>query len=475
MATTFRGAPPTLSLSPPTASDQRLVMALAARFSTAASSLVFHASCEKIPTVLSSAASTTASTATQFTTSVQRNANIAKLQAGYLFPEIKRRRDAHLQKNPDANIISLGIGDTTEPIPLVISEAMAEKARALATLDGYSGYGAEQGDQALREAVANVLYAGTGRTPSEIFVSDGAKCDISRLQLLFGPAVSMACQDPSYPAYVDTSVMMGQTGTFVPALQQYSNISYLRCDAANGFFPDLEGSTRTDIVFFCSPNNPTGQAATRKQLEELVEFARKNGSIIVYDSAYAIYISDPNCPKSIYEIPGAEEVAIETGSFSKYVGFTGVRLGWTVVPSALRFSDGSSVSSDFNRVMTTCFNGASNVAQAGGLACLTPEGLKAMADLVEFYKENARILKDTFESLGYKALGGENAPYVWVEFPGKSSWDVFEEILTQANVVTTPGSGFGPGGEGFVRASAFGHRKNILEASQRLKELLGKR
>ncbi|KAH8971502.1 hypothetical protein BDL97_02G146400 [Sphagnum fallax] len=409
---------------------------------------------------------------TNYTTAVKRNENLTKLQAGYLFPEIGRRRTLHMQKYPDAKVISLGIGDTTEPIPRVITAAMEEKARALSTLEGYSGYGAEQGETALRAGLATAFYGGVDVNANEIFVSDGAKCDIARLQMLFGPEVTMAVQDPSYPAYVDTSVMVGQTGRFQQESQQYGKIVYMKCLPENNFFPDLSEVPRTDIIFFCSPNNPTGAAATRKQLKELVTFARKNGSIILYDSAYAIYMSDDN-PKSIYEIPGAKEVAIEIASFSKYAGFTGVRLGWTIVPSELRYGDGFPVIKDFNRITCTCFNGACNVAQAGGLACVSPEGLKAIHEMVGFYKENTRILVDTFTSLGFKTFGGQNAPYVWVQVPGKSSWDVFAEILEKTHIVTTPGSGFGPGGEGFIRASAFGHRENIIEASRRLKEFFG--
>ncbi|CAI5964123.1 unnamed protein product, partial [Closterium sp. NIES-64] len=452
-------------------------------------------------------------------------------------PQIARRRRAHLEKHPDAKIISLGIGDTTEPIPDVITAAMAKRAQGLSTPAGYSGYGAEQGEQALRAAICATWYSKLGITEDEVFVSDGAKCDIARLQMMFGADVTMACQDPSYPcipiptgravravstpaflvpphaplrpAYVDTSVMMGQTGLYVPETQQFGNVTYLRCTPENDFFPDLASAPRTDIIFFCSPNNPTGRAASRQQLQQLVDFARTNGSIIVYDCAYAIYIEDDS-PKSIYEIPGADEVAIETGSFSKYAGFTGVRLGWfvvaietgsfskyagftgvaietgsfskyagftgvrlgwSVVPAALRYADGHPVRADFNRVTCTCFNGASNVSQAGGLACLSPEGLEAMASLVSFYKENAAILKSTFQSLGFETHGGDNAPYVWVRFPGRSSWDVFAEILEKADIVTTPGSGFGPGGEGFVRASAFGNRANIEEAARRITKL----
>ncbi|KAF8721374.1 hypothetical protein HU200_023085 [Digitaria exilis] len=371
-----------------------------------------------------------------YKTSVPRNANMAKLQAGYLFPEVIHYFHLFL-------FLLLLSCD-------LVSDSLA---RALSTIDGYSGYGAEQGEKKVRAAIAATYYADLGIEDSDIFVSDGAKCDISRLQ-----------------AYVDSSVIMGQTGLYQQDVQKYGNIEYMRCNPENGFFPDLSTVPRTDIIFFCSPNNPTGAAASRDQLTKLVKFAKDNGSIIVYDSAYAMYISDDS-PKSIFEIPGAKEVAIETASFSKYAGFTGVRLGWTVVPKELLFSDGHPVAKDFNRIVCTCFNGASNIAQAGGLACLSPEGLKAMHDVVGFYKENTEIIVDTFTSLGFNVYGAKNAPYVWVHFPGRNSWDVFAEILEKANVVTTPGSGFGPGGEGFVRVSAFGHRENIIEAARRLKQL----
>lgn len=403
--------------------------------------------------------------------SVKRNANFGKLQAGYLFPEIARRRRAHQEKYPDAKVISLGIGDTTEPLPQYIADAMAKAAAGLATREGYSGYGAEQGQGALREAVASVIYPGI-RSADEIFISDGSKCDIARIQMMFGSQHTVAVQDPAYPVYVDTSVIMGMTGGYNGA--GFDNVEYMPCTPENSFFPDLAKAKRTDIIFFCSPNNPTGAAATREQLTELVAFARKNGSLIVYDAAYALFISDPNCPKTIFEIPGAEEVAIETCSFSKYAGFTGVRLGWTVVPKALKFADGSSVHADWNRVMTTCFNGASNVVQAGGLACLQPEGLKEMHGLISFYKENAAILRQTFLDLGFSVYGGTDAPYIWVGFPGQKSWDVFAEILEKTHIVTTPGSGFGPAGEGYVRVSAFGSRDNITEAVRRFKEVFAK-
>lgn len=405
-----------------------------------------------------------------YKTKVFRNANMAKLQAGYLFPEIARKKQAHLLKYPDAQVISLGIGDTTEPIPEVITSAMAKRAHALSTLEGYSGYGAEQGEKPLRSAIASTFYGDLGIEEDDIFVSDGAKCDISRFQILFGSNVTMAVQDPSYPAYVDSSVIMGQTGEFQKEVEKYGKIEYMKCTPENGFFPDLSNISRTDVIFFCSPNNPTGSTATREQLTQLVQFAKENGSIIVFDSAYALYVSDDS-PRSIFEIPGAQEVAIETSSFSKYAGFTGVRLGWTVVPKGLLFADGFPVAKDFNRIVSTCFNGASNIPQAGGLACLSPEGLKAMRDVISFYKENTDIIVDTFNSLDFNVYGGINAPYVWVHFPGRSSWDVFGEILDKTHVVTTPGSGFGPGGEGFIRVSAFAHRENVLEACKRFKQL----
>ena len=404
-------------------------------------------------------------------TGVARNANIAKLQAGYLFPEIAKRRNAHQEANPDARVISLGIGDTTEPIPAVITDAMAGAAKGLNTLEGYSGYGAEQGKPDLRAGLCEAFYKGV-MEPDEIFVSDGSKCDISRLQMMLGPGRSVAVQDPSYPAYVDSSVITGQTGEFDEASGQFDDIVYMTCRPENNFFPDLANTPRTDIIFFCNPNNPTGACATREQLQELVDFALKNGSIVVYDAAYAIFIED-DVPLTIFDIPGAKDCCIETCSFSKYAGFTGVRLGWTVVPKQLKFADGSPVIADFNRIMTTCFNGASNVAQAGGLACVKPGGMEGMMSLVNYYKDNCKLIRQTFVDMGFEVHGGTNAPYVWVGFDGRASWDVFAEILEKCDLVATPGSGFGPGGEGFVRVSAFGHREDVEEACQRLQKIYG--
>ncbi|KAI4321391.1 hypothetical protein MLD38_034775 [Melastoma candidum] len=396
---------------------------------------------------------------------------------------ISKRETEHKRKYPDVELIRLGIGDTTEPIPEIITSAMAEQALALSTTEGYRGYGPEQGNQELREAIASTVYKDLGVEWEEVFISDGAQCDISRLQMLFGSGVTVAVQDPSFPAYVDSSVILGQAGGLDEHTCRHANMVYMRGLPENNYFPDLAKTPATDIIFFCSPNNPTGIAASRSELQQLVDFARKNGSIIVYDCAYASFISDES-PRSIFEIPGAKEVAIEVASFSKFAGFTGVRLGWTVVPNELRYATGSPVIMDFNRIVTTCFNGASNIAQAGGLACLSKEGQEALRSRRERYRENAEILLEAFKSLGgARAYGGKNAPYVWVEVPRegrgstpsssrRSGWELFDEILERSHIVTVPGIGFGPGGDGYIRVSAFGHRGHILEASARLKALL---
>jgi LL-diaminopimelate aminotransferase len=405
---------------------------------------------------------------------VERNPNFAKLIGGYLFPEIGRRRNAYIEENPEmaSRIISLGIGDTTQPIPEHILSGLVNSASKLGTKEGYSGYGAEQGMGDLRKKIADKLYNGIIKD-SEVFVSDGAKCDIMRVQQVFGPGVTTAVQDPSYPVYVDTSVMMGQTGNINQETKQYDNIVYMPCTDKNDFFPDIENSPRADIVYFCSPNNPTGAAATKEQLEKLVKVCKERGSILVFDAAYAPFIRTEGVPKSIFEIEGAREVAMECNSFSKYAGFTGVRLGWTVVPDELTFADGTKVRDDFNRVMTTAFNGASNIVQGGGLACLDDEGLAEINTLIDYYLENAKLLKEAMESIGYTVYGGTDAPYVFVKLPdGKSSWDMFSEILEKAQVVTIPGAGFGPGGEGYLRLSAFAPRDTVIEACTRLKEAM---
>jgi len=300
-----------------------------------------------------------------------------------------------------------------------------------------------------------------------VFVSDGSKCDLGRLQFLFGSKAKVATQDPAYPVYVDSSVIAGRSGTCNPDTKQYEGIVYMPCTPDNGFFPDISAAKDADVIMFCNPNNPTGACATKAQLTELVNFCKANGQILVFDSAYSSFITDPACPKSIYEIEGAKECAIETASFSKLAGFTGIRLGWMTCPAECKWADGTPVKQDLGRIMSTVFNGASNMAQAGGLAVLNNMG--AVEEIVKYYMENARLVRETLDECGIKYYGGINAPYTFVHFPGRDSWDAFEEILTKCQVVTTPGVGFGPAGQGFVRISAFGQRDNVVEACRRLK------
>lgn len=405
---------------------------------------------------------------------IKRNTGFSNLSAGYLFPEVARRRREYASSHPEAKIISLGIGNTTEPLSKHIAKAMADYSLGLSTSEGYSGYGDEQGNTALRQKIAEVFYKGMA-TADEIFISDGAKCDIARIQTLFGSDVNIAVQDPAYPVYVDGSVVVGAAGKNDG--NGYEGITYLPCTPENNFFPDLSKIQKNTLIYFCSPNNPTGAVATKEQLKTLVDFANENGCIIIFDAAYFAFIRDSSLPKTIFEIEGAKTCAIEVNSFSKPAGFTGVRLGWSVVPNELKFEDGSSVNKDWNRVMTTLFNGASNIAQAGGLAALDEQGLKDMTEQVDYYLENGRLIAKTLQENNFKESGVEvyftgNGPYVWAKFPGKKSWDIFDLLLDKCNVVTTPGSGFGPSGESFIRFSSFGHRKDVEEACKRLSSLV---
>lgn len=404
---------------------------------------------------------------------IKRNTGFKNLTAGYLFPEVARRRREYQEKNKDAKIISLSIGNTTEPLPKFIAKAMADYSMSLSTLEGYSGYGDDQGNSALRAKIADVWYKGMA-TPDEVFISDGAKCDIARIQTLFGSKVKVAVQDPSYPVYVDGSVIICAAGKNTG--KGYKGVTYMPCVPENNFFPELSRIKKNSLIYFCSPNNPTGACATKEDLKKLVDFANANGCIIIYDAAYREFIRDEKLPKTIFEIEGSRTCAIEINSFSKPAGFTGVRLGWSIVPNELKFADGTSVNRDWNRVMTTLFNGASNVAQAGGLACLEPEGLKAMKDVIDYYLVNAKKIEETLKGENFRKIGVEiystgNSPYVWAKFPGKKSWDVFDTILDKCHIVTTPGSGFGPSGESFIRFSSFGHQDDVNEACGRLSKL----
>eukprot|EP01069_Polyplicarium_translucidae_P011136 Polyplicarium_translucidae@DN3563_c0_g1_i1.p1 len=316
---------------------------------------------------------------------------------------------------------------------------------------------------------APLVYAGR-LTKDEILISDGSKADLCRLQFLFGSDTSVAVQDPVYPVYVDGSVLAGKSGEYNFDTQQYRSIVYMRCLPEENFFPELENTPRTDVIYFCSPNNPTGEVATREQLAALVRFARKNRSVIIYDSAYSAFISDSEkFPRSIFEIEGSEDVAIETSSLSKSCGFTGVRLGWVGCPKALRFDCGRLVHTDLARIWGTCLNGASRLSENGALFALSKAGQVEVRSLVDYYMTNARLLRGAMESAGFTCYGGQNCPYIWVKTAGDTaSWDMFQQLLEKAHLVTVPGAGFGRGGEGFLRLSAFAGRDAVEEAVGRI-------
>lgn len=388
---------------------------------------------------------------------VRINENYLRLPASYLFSEIARRAREFQAANPDARLMRLGIGNTTEPLAPSIVKGLHDGVERLAHVETYSGYGDEQGDPALRRRIAEVKYGERGLAiePDEIFISDGAKSDTANIQSLFDPFAVVAIQDPAYPVYVDTNVIAGRE-SFVS----------MACTEANGFVSSVP-SVHADIIYICSPNNPTGAVATRANLEAFVAYALANDAIILYDAAYECFIRDRDLPRSIYEIGGARRCAIELGTFSKEAGFTGVRLGWTVVPKGLAIDakNPRSVNELWNRRQTTFFNGASNVAQSGGLAALTPEGRRENDAIIELYLANATVIREGLQSVGLTVYGGTNAPYVWAKCPaGYDSWAFFDKMLDEAHVITTPGSGFGPGGEGFLRLSAFGHPESIRRA-----------
>lgn len=401
---------------------------------------------------------------------IARNPHLAKLSGGYLFPEIAKRSQQLLKNSPDVDLISLSIGDTTQPLPPHITRGLLQAAEGMGTKEGYRGYGPAFGLPELREKIAQHFYSNLVGA-EDVFISDGAKCDLGRLQVLFGSNTSVAVQDPAYPAYVDISVMMGQTQNYQKETDSYAGIVYMKCAKDNDFFPDLNQMPRTDLILFCSPNNPTGAVATHKQLQDLVAFAQKNKSILIFDTAYAPFIQDPSLPRSIYEIEGAKQVAIEVGSFSKLAGFTGLRLGWSVVPKELRFSDASSVQKDWARVQSTFFNSASYIIQKGALNILDKEGEKEVEGLIAYYLANAKLLKQTLLNKKIPVYGGDNAPYLWADFQPLKSWNVFDQVLQEAHILSSPGSGFGPAGEGFLRFSAFGSKERIEDAAERLAKL----
>jgi LL-diaminopimelate aminotransferase len=406
------------------------------------------------------------------------NSHYLKLQAGYLFPEIGRRVAAFLEQNPDVahEVIRCGIGDVTEPLPAAARDAMHAAVDELATREGFHGYGPEQGYEFLRKAIAENDYRNKGLhiADDEIFVSDGSKCDCANILDILGPDNRIAVMDPVYPVYVDTNVMAGNTG---PARKKggYKGLLYLPCTPENDFMPPVP-KEELDIIYLCSPNNPTGAAATRSRLEQWVRYALDNEALILFDAAYEAFISEPGIPHSIYEIEGARRCAIEFRSFSKSGGFTGVRCAFTVVPKELELRDDSGVRRAlhplWNRRFSTKFNGVSYVTQRGAEALYSAEGRKQIEDLVRGYMGNATILREAVSGSGLVVHGGVNAPYIWVEGPrGVKSWELFDRILNEARIVITPGSGFGAAGEGFFRISAFNSREKAMEAAKRLGDM----
>lgn len=401
---------------------------------------------------------------------VKRSEHISKLYQSYLFAEIGRKKQRFLESHPKAHLISLGIGDTTEPVPKFIVQAMTKAAQDLGEKKTYVGYDSGIGKEELRKKISSEIYKGL-ISPDEIFITDGSKPDIGRLQLLFSADTPIAVQDPVYPAYIATSVIGGKTGFFDRSNGYYHNIIPIPCTAETGFLPDFSKVQRAGLIFFCSPHNPTGVAANKSCLKELLQYAASHHSIIIFDSAYSAYIRHEGIPKSIYEIPESRKFAIETGSFSKMIGFTGVRLGWVVVPKELQFEDGISVIEDWKQIITTFFNGASHIAQEGGIATLSPEGLVAIKHMTDFYLKNGTILKESFLQQGYSVFGGENAPYLWIPLKKLRSWEAFDYLLHEHHLIVTPGIGFGPSGEGFIRISSFANREDIETAAKRIQQL----
>jgi len=367
----------------------------------------------------------------------------------------------------------LGIGDTTEPIVSAVLDGLHKGVDDLSRPESYSGYGPSEGITPLREAIAGFYRElGAPVDAEEIFVSDGAKSDSANVQSIFSDDNVVAVQDPAYPVYVDSNVIAGRAGSYVG--EGYDSLVYMPCSEENDFFPAVP-EQKVDLIYLCSPNNPTGAVATKDQLKTFVDYARENKAVIFYDSAYASFITDPDLPRSIYEVDGAHDCAIEINSFSKTAGFTGVRLAWTIVPKACvaEDADPGKLHALWTRRQNTFFNGASNVVQAGGLAVLSPEGRRQTEEQVAFYLKNAEIVAEGLRSLGITTYGGGNAPYVWMKTPGGlTSWDFFDKLLEECRVVGTPGSGFGPSGEGFFRLSAFGHRENVEKAVAGIKENL---
>ncbi len=404
------------------------------------------------------------------------NEHFLKLQSSYLFSDVAKKVNSFKTAHPENKIIRMGIGDVTQPLVPAVIKAMHKAVDEMATKEGFHGYGPEQGYPFLIDAIIKNDYASRGITleENEVFVSDGAKSDCGNIGDILSRDNTIGVLDPVYPVYIDSNVMSGRTGVMDNG--KWSNVVYIPCTEENNFVPALP-SRKVDILYLCYPNNPTGTVLTRKELKKWVDYALENDILIMYDSAYEAYIQNPDVPHSIYEIEGARKVAIEFRSFSKTAGFTGVRCGYTVVPKELEgFTVGgekAQLGKLWNRRQTTKFNGTSYISQRGAEAVYSPEGKKQVKSTIDYYMTNARIMKEGLQSCGLKVWGGEDAPYLWVKAPkGLSSWEFFDKLLYEQNIVGTPGVGFGPSGEGFLRLTAFGDRGDTLEAINRLKRWL---
>ena len=400
------------------------------------------------------------------------NENYLKLQGNYLFSTIAGKVNEYKANNQDADIIRLGIGDVTQPIVPEIIKALHKAVDEMGTEEGFHGYGPEQGYAFLRETIAREDYRARGCEiqADEIFISDGAKCDVGNIQEIFGIDNRVAICDPVYPVYVDTNVMAGRTGTYNSVTNGFDGLIYMPCTPMNGFVPELPSVT-PDIIYLCFPNNPTGMTITKEGLQQWVDYANKNAAVILYDAAYEAYISEKGIPHSIYECEGARTCAIEMHSFSKNAGFTGLRLGYTVIPKELQ-SNGISLHSLWSRRHGTKYNGAPYIVQRAGEAAYSESGKKQLSEQIAYYMRNAKTIREGLNSYGYTVYGGANAPYIWWKVPnGKKSWQFFDELLEKVQIVGTPGVGFGNNGEGFFRLTAFGTYENTIEALERIKRM----
>ena len=405
------------------------------------------------------------------------NENYLKLPGNYLFSEIAKRIERYCEQNPEkaGRIVRLGIGDVTQPLAPSIVQALHEAVDEMADVATFRGYAPDLGYDFLRETIAEHDFAARGAdvSPDEVFVSDGAKSDSANIQEIFSDDARIAVCDPVYPVYVDSNVMSGRTGTYDAATGLWSNVAYMPCTAANGFAPDLPGADEDiALIYLCFPNNPTGAVIDRTRLQAWVDYANERGAVIVYDAAYEAYITDSALPHSIYECSGARTCAIEIRSFSKNAGFTGTRLGYTVVPRDLKDANGVLMRDLWARRHGTKFNGAPYIVQRAGEAVYSEQGRRETGEQIRYYQENARVILEGLREAGFEVSGGVNAPYIWLKTPDNlTSWEFFDLLLNSVQVVGTPGSGFGPSGEGYFRLTAFGSRESALEAVQRIKSL----